>query len=86
MNTDEKEYLTLFFLATFTDEEDLFLVPTAEIDEPEMAEVMVPFETDTHLFAITFYVTDIPNSQPAIREMLLLKDFVDQYGVPKGAA
>lgn len=74
---EEDKYIELFFLATFTDDGGIFLIPHVEIDSPEMAEVAVPHNEPGVLYAITFYVTNIPNWQPCILEMVLLKNLVD---------
>lgn len=73
----EEKYIELFYLATFTDNNEIFLLPHKEIDNPEMAECCIPYKKDGVLYGITFYVTNYPNSHLLILEMLLLKNFVN---------
>lgn len=78
----EDGYIELFYLVTFTDDNKMFLVPTAEIEEPEMAECCIPYRKDNVLYGITCYVTNYPNWQPLIAEMLILQEYFNQSGVP----
>lgn len=68
------DYKELFCLVTFTDDEQMFIVPCREIDDPGMAEVAVPFKRDGVTYAITCYITNLLNYQLAILEMVILKE------------
>jgi len=70
----ENQYIELFCLITFTDDAQMFIVPHHEIDEPEMAEVCIPYKRDDILYGITCYITNARNNQPVIGEMLLLNE------------
>ncbi len=76
------KYIVTFYLVTFTDDGKFFLVPTTAIDEPEMAECAIPYKKDGTLYGITCYVTNYPNWQPVIMEMLILQEYFNQSGVP----
>jgi hypothetical protein len=71
------DYVELFCLITFTDDEQMFVVPHHEIDEPEMAEVCIPYKKDGVTYAITCYITNYPNWQPVPGEMILLKGMAE---------
>lgn len=79
---EEKKYVELFYLVTFTDDQQLFLVPTSEIDDPEMAEVAIPYETPDTRYSLTCYITNLENHMPAFVEMLVLKEYFYQHGLP----
>ena len=42
----DKPYREKFYLVTFTDDRQIFFVETKEIEDPEMAELAIPYETD----------------------------------------
>lgn len=77
---DKKKYVELFYRVTFQGD-DFHTEKCKEIDYPTMAEVMVPYHTDTTIYAVTCYITNYPNDRPVLLEALRLQNFINQHGI-----
>lgn len=73
-SADDAEYRELFCLITFTDDDHFFIVAHPEIDQPEMAEVAIPYRVGNVVYGITCYITNLANAFPAIAEMMILQE------------
>lgn len=50
------------------------VLPCAEIETPEMAEVCIPHDHDSQRYGITCYLMQYPHEWPAVAESLFLRD------------
>jgi len=67
-----------FYLVTFTDDQQMFFVKSAQLEEPPMAEICIPYNG----IAVTCYITNKMNWELAIVEAMILKQFFEEKGLP----
>lgn len=70
-----------YFMVTFTDQRGMYFVALPEdLQDPTMADTCIPCDVDDVRVGITCYITNKMNWEPAIMEMMILKQFFEENG------
>jgi hypothetical protein len=82
MQTSDIDYAPLFYMVSFTDDSQIYMMLTTEIEEPPMAELFIPFEQAGKQFGVTCYVSNKKHWEPADLEEMILKRYFQENGLP----